>query len=118
MSHFITYHERWKEFGRRHPEQFTEELTLDHISVFRIHRDSKPLLAGEGTVTGDFNRLEVSLDEPADEVVLSYNWLDGLRSDTDGVELYPYTFHEKKGRTIDLIGIRPGPHTDFTITFQ
>lgn len=128
VSHVVTYHERWKKYCRGQPDRFTEELVLDYISVFRIHRDTRPLLQGtgkgegmakvEGTVKSDFNRIEVTLDEPAEEVVLTYNWLDGLRTETEGVELFPYTYREDQGVVITLLGIRPGSHTNITITFR
>ena len=115
VSHIVTYHERWKKYCRGRPDRFSEALTLDNISVFRIRRASRPLVMGEGRVKSDFNRLEVRLDAPADEVVLTYNWVDGLRSETEGVEIFPYPYHEDG---ITLIGARPGPHTSFTITFR
>lgn len=114
VSHVVTYHERWKTYCRGRPKNCTEELTVDHISVFRIHRASQPLLAGQGEVTATFNRLEVALDQPADEVVLTYNWLDGLRSETEGVELFPYEHREG----ITLIGARPGERTAFSLGFR
>jgi hypothetical protein len=118
VSHVITYHERWKKYCRARPGFFTEAYTNDYISVFRLQRESRPLLEGKGSVHGSFNQLVVTLDEPAEEVVLTYNWLDGLSTNTEGVEVFPYTYREDEGVTIDLIGIRPGPHTAFTITFR
>ncbi|MGD9872904.1 MAG: hypothetical protein AB7T27_01415 [Kiritimatiellia bacterium] len=108
----LTYHEDWKKYLRARPELFEEVWVWDYVSMFKLKRDPKPLLSGKGSVTADFNRIAVHLDEPTEEVVLSYNWLDGLRT-KDPVEIYPHTVTNG----IKLIGVRTKGARNFLIRF-
>ena len=112
VSTVLTYHEDWKQYFRSRADQYQEVWTWEYVSMFTRKREARPLLAGEGSVTADFNRIRVHLDRPADEVILAYNWLDGLKAEPP-VEIYPHTVTNG----IQLIGARPGGAADFTIRF-
>jgi len=117
VTQVITYHDNWKDYFKSHPDFFREELSIPShdltITVFSVLRTPRPLLKGAGTARGRFNHIEVELDEPSDEVVLTYNWIEGLKA-SDGVELFRYDTDEEIG----LIGVRPGGARRFTIIYR
>ena len=54
------------------------------LSAFLVYEaDIRPsyLSGGEGTVTFDYDRVDVRLEHPADEVILKFRWVKGLVSD-------------------------------------
>lgn len=112
VSTVLTYHEDWKKYFRSREDQYEEVWTWEYVSMFTRRREARPLLTGQGTAEADFNRIRVRLTAPAEEVVLAYNWLDGLEAKAP-VEIYPYVVTNG----IQLIGVRPGGATDFTIRF-
>ncbi len=117
VTHLLTYKENWKTFLRAHPECFREELSIFsinlEIAVFTVLRDPAVFLEGGGTARADFNRIELTFDDPSREAAIAYNWVEGLRADR-GVELFPYRFEEG----ITLIGARPHGAPSCTVTFR
>lgn len=108
----LTYHEGWIKYFRERTNDFDEVWNWEYISMFKRKRDPQPLLKGQGTVKADFNRIAVHLNEPSEEVVLSYNWLDGLKA-RDPVEIYPHVVTNG----IRLIGVRPHGEVDIAISY-
>ena len=88
-------------------------LTTATRSSSRLSSRVNSLPWRTGTSSARFNRIEVALDEPCDEVVLTYNWIEGLQA-SDGVELFRYETDEDIG----LIGVRPGPAQRFEIAYR
>jgi hypothetical protein len=113
VSHLVTYHDNWKAHMRSLPDRFIERVTIGRTTIFeRIDRTAK-ILRGNGSVLATFNRIDVSLDNPKDLVVLAYNWLDGLECGAP-VEIEPFAYADG----ITLIGVRPNGQTDLTISYN
>jgi len=112
ITHIVTFHEDWKTVFRRDPDRYQETAIFGEKSIFRVLRSSSMLLKGEGSVTAELNRIQVTLPYPQEEVVLKYNWVEGLEAGP-GVELFPYPVDP----TVDLIAIRPGTHTEVTLRY-
>jgi len=117
VTHVVTYHENWKRFFREHPALFREEWSVPshHLTItfYTVLRTPRPLFEGRGRATARFNRIDVKLDHPADEVVLPYNWIEGLEG-VDGVDLYPRQVDPE----ITLIGCRPRGRQSFSVVYR
>lgn len=115
VTHVLTYHDEWKDAFRRHPDQFEEVQAVDwdRVAVFRVRREPSLFLKGRGEVKAGFNRLAVQLAEPADEIVLRYNWSDRLTVPAP-VELRPWD----AGDGIRLIAARPNGVASFDIEYR
>lgn len=117
VTHIMTYHDRWRDYFNSHPDYFREEESVaSHhltITMFSVLRDSRPILKGSGKVSAKFNCIDVELDEPCAEVILTYNWIEGMKS-PDGVEIFRHDADEE----ISLVGVRPGGKRRFRITYR
>lgn len=117
VTHIVTYHERWKKSFRAHPEQYEEKAVFEgrnvDMSIFRVQRASSRMHKGTGRVTAGFNVLDVQLDTAQDDVVLKYNWIDGM-SVPEPVELYRFP----AGHGVELIGIRPHGRQKFQLRYR
>lgn len=109
----VTRQANWKAYFRRSPELYAELQPQGDITVFRPRRASSLFLKGQGTVTADFNRLEVAVANAAEEVVLKYAWADQLEV-APPAELFP--FEVADGHS--LLGVRPHGKDRFTIRFR
>ena len=113
VTHVVTYRAEWKAFFRGEPSVFAEIETypgLHDATLFAVRRTPRPLLGAAGRARAGFNRIDVELDAPADEVILPYNWVEGLSADAP-VAIGPHAFFEQ----ITLIRARPNGAARFTI---
>lgn len=113
VTHIMTIHDHHKNYLRSHPEWYEEVVTHERKCIFRVKREPNSFLSGSGEVEADIDRLNVTLDSPQPEVVLKYNWAEGLTSDP-GVELFPHSVDEN----IVFIGVRPGERSSFSIRYN
>ena len=114
VGYVVTYHDHWKNWLRNHQDQYDEvrsfmQTTLE-LTVFRVKRDYSFFLKGNGSVESSPNSINVTGSE--DEIVLKYNWSDGLDADK-GVELFPYD----AGDGVTLIGARTNGTKNFSIRY-
>jgi hypothetical protein len=109
-----THHRSWIKKLQKQPDLyeavpgFTKEE--EGFVVFKVKRPSSLFLKGSGTVTADFNKLSVELDDPQGECVIKYNWSEDLAAQPPA-KLFPFD----AGNGIKLIGIRPGGTTQVKI---
>jgi hypothetical protein len=117
VTHVLTYQDKWNRYLDSHPDVFRKEKDVPShdltIALYTVRRPFRALVKGTGRVSARFNRIDVVLDETDGDVVLPYNWIDGLRA-PDGVEIFPYEADEE----ITLIGVRPGGTRNFSITYR
>ena len=112
VTHLVTYHERWKATFRSRPDLFEESAQFGDKTVFAVRRAPAMFLSGAGTVDAGFNRIRVTVSDPAGEAVVKYNWVDGMKTDPPA-ELFPY----RAGEDITLVGIRPNGVAAVTVRF-
>lgn len=113
VSHLVTYHDNWKSHMRSLPDLFEERATFGRATIFERRNPTRKILRGNGIVSATFNRIDVSLDEPEELIVLAYNWLDGLKSEAP-VEIEPFAYADG----ITLIGVRPKGQNQFSISYN
>ena len=117
ITHMVTYHDKWRDYFASHPDYFEEQLRFPShhltVTVHALKRDATPLVKGKGRVKARFNHIAVDLDDPQDEIVVPYNWMEHLTS-PEGVELFPYEADPE----ITLIGARPNGKTSFEIVYR
>jgi hypothetical protein len=94
-------------------DQYRQKASFRDMSMFEVLRAPTMFIKGRGTVRATFNMLEVELAEPFEEVVLCYNWIDGMRAPAP-VELFPFD----AGRGVTLLGVRPRGQTRFRLTYR
>ena len=113
VSHIVTYHGKWKKYFDDQPDRYTERVELGPVSIYERRAPVGMIHGGGGRVTAGFDRLDVELDDPSTEVMLAYNWLDGLEVDPP-VEIRPREFVNG----IALIGVQPNGRQSFAIRFR
>jgi len=112
----VTYHESYKDFFLSNPDDYELVETFAHgdpCYIFRVKREPSAFLKGAGEVKASFNKITVKPENPAEEIVIKYNWDDGL-SVKKPARIYPV---EMKGG-IKLIGIDPAGMNEVTIRFR
>ena len=114
VGYIITYHDHWKNWLRKHQDQYEEvksfmQVTLE-LTVFKVKRNYSFFLKGAGRVESSPNSLYVT--GSGDEIVLKYNWSDGLDT-AKGVVLFPYD----AGDGVTFIGARPNGMKSFRIRY-
>jgi hypothetical protein len=82
------------------------------VHLFQVRRAPSFLLEGEGHVTARCNRIDVTLSEPRDTVVLKYHWSDGFSAD-EVVDLFSVECDEG----ILFIGVKTNGRTEFTLSY-
>ncbi len=106
VTHVITRHDNFREFFARHPDVLESVQTYyfrgSELSAYRLRRD-RPLLPAAGRVRADVNHLTVEFDGPPEDVILPYNWRNGLVCLTEGAEIEPHPYDEN----IRLIAVHP-----------
>ncbi len=113
VTHILTYHEHWKEYFRNNVDSYEELITLHDKTIFKVRRSSSLFLKGNGKIQANFNDLDIYLNSPETEVVLKYNWVQGLKA-SDGVEIFPYD----AGDGVCLIGVLSHENRSFQIFFN
>ena len=113
VTHVIAWDEPWKDVFRVYPDHYEEIITFDGKTIFKVNRSSCLFLKGEGEVKADFNLIQVHTDNASDDIVIKYNWLEGLKAPAP-VEIYPFD----AGYGIKFIGIHPHGQEDITIRYK
>jgi len=113
VTHIVTFHDKWKKTFRENADHYREMDSFRDITVFKVLRDSSMMRGGSGRVKASFNVLDVSLDGKCEDIVLRYNWVDGM-SASEPVEIYP--FNAKHG--VQLIGVRPNGVQRFQLRYR
>ncbi len=108
----ITRHPDWIAYFSDQKDRYAFVKTIGDKSIFTVKRESSRFELGKGTVQAHFNELRVKLLEPAEEVVLRYQWVDGFTAD-GGVTLSP----EKIGPGVTLIRVATHGQQEFVIRF-
>lgn len=116
VSIVFTYHERWKRFFENHPELFVPvaEWGRDgNRKTYRVVRECNGRVwRGRGGARAHFNRIDFTVEPGQDELVLGYNWDNGLKVDSP-VEIFP--FETEEGPV--LVGVRLHGQTVARIKF-
>ena len=86
---------------------------MDGKTLFKVRQTSSLFLEGEGSLDATFNRIHVRLSQDFDQVVIRYNWTEGLKSSAP-VEIFPFDM----GDGVQFIGIRPKRVKDFELKFK
>ncbi len=106
VTHIVTIHNRYREQFDRHPEVFQPAWVFDpegaNITAYRVLRPA-PMLPSAGRVRAAINRIVVEFDEEPEDVILPYDWRNGLFSRTPGAEIGPHAYDNN----IRLIAVRP-----------
>ena len=117
ITHIVSYHPKWHDYFMSYPDRFEEQFAVpahDYvIRVYAVKRTPATLVQGRGQARARFNRIDVTLADDAKEVILSYNWMDGLRV-TPPVEIFPCPLTEG----VTLIGARPNGQREFQVTYR
>ena len=116
VGYILTIHSHWKQHLRRFPTHYEEITTFrqnrNHITIFRVKRPSSFFLKGRGKISTGPNAIFVKTSDTDEEMVIRYNWHDGLRAEP-GVELFPVEVDEG----VQFIGIRPRGVSEFKIQY-
>lgn len=83
------------------------------VTAFRVRRTPSMFQVGSGQVRAHFNRIDVTLDQPQDEVVVKYAHVPGMTV-TPPAELYAYALETN----FALVGLRPHGLTDMQVRFR
>jgi hypothetical protein len=116
VTHVATYRPNWLHFFRSRPDEYEEVLTFGtktKKTIFRVNREPSMFLVGDGSVRAEVNRIRVEPAHPDADLVIKYNWAEGLTTDP-GVEIYPH----EAGPGVRLIGVRPHGRTSVTIAYN
>ncbi len=117
VTHVITRHDDYREFFALYPEIFEPARTFScqgrELTAYRLLRDH-PLLPAAGRVRAEINRLVIEFDGEPQDVILPYNWRDGLVCRTPGAAIEPYRYD----KYIRLIAVRPGGERRVTIGYR
>lgn len=97
ITHVITSHDSFRAYFASRPErfQFATQFTFRgaELSAYRVIRDF-PLLGRKVKVDAELNRIDITFPENIREVLLSYNWREGLVCETRGAEISPFDYDE------------------------
>ncbi|MCC5848626.1 MAG: hypothetical protein JJU29_11065 [Verrucomicrobia bacterium] len=121
ITHWTTTHPAAMEFFSAHPDEFERidafELLGRDIELHRL-RNPGPVsrfLEGGGRVEAAENRLQVWPDDPdAEQVVLRYNWREGLYTQTPGATIQPHDVDEN----LRFIAVQPGGNEKVDIRYR
>jgi len=116
VGFILTYHDSWKKFFRKYPGEYEEIKSFGEKkkrTVFKVKRTANQFLKGTGSVKADINELHVKVDNPFEEAVLRYNWVEGLSADAP-VEVKPI----EVDKNIRFIVVNPHGKTNFRILYR
>jgi hypothetical protein len=109
----VTCHDGWKEFLGGQPDQYEIVRLFGDKSVFRVKRMMDQFLKGKGGVKARINELVVAVDNPLEDVVLKYNWVDGLFVEAPS-EIRPF----EAGKDTRLIAVSPHGKKTIRVKFR
>jgi hypothetical protein len=113
ITNVIVWDDPWKALYRKYPEQFEEAVVIADKVVFKVKRNANIFFKGKGEVTANFNSIKVTVDNPSEECVIKYNWINGLYA-TPPSEIYPFD----AGYGIKFIGIKPNGKKNIQIQWR
>jgi hypothetical protein len=106
VTHIITSSRSWKERFGESPEWYKPVLRFgkDPEKIVYQVQIKKPSLfySGTGKVHSDINRLIVELEKDFEEVVLKYNWVEGLDA-KEPAEIRPFDLEDG----LQFIAVKP-----------
>lgn len=106
VSHISSFHGYWQRRLEDHPETFMLVHQFGRQArpkkVYRVSQPLSQCLLGAARVVPDLNRLTVYPEDPNAELVIKYNWADGLRCAAPA-EIQPFPVDDN----ITLIRIWP-----------
>ena len=114
VTTIVTYHEVWKRAFRKHPQQYTEEVSFGKKTIFSVNRLSDMFLQGKGALHAGINSIAINLEVPEESVVIKYNWVEGLSATPDGVLVEPYD----TGTSVQLIKVLPNGARQITLSYD
>jgi hypothetical protein len=116
VTHVIAWHRKWMEALENAPDRYERSRSFGEDPekvVYRVIRDGSSLFyQGSGRVSAGVNRIDVSLDHDQGEVVLRYNWVEGLRAEPPAE-----IFARDVGDGIRFIGLRPGGRREIALRY-
>ncbi|MDD4870161.1 MAG: hypothetical protein PHR77_06340 [Kiritimatiellae bacterium] len=116
VGYILTYHDTWKKFFRKYPVEYEEIKSFGEKkkrTVFKVKRTPNQFLKGSGSVRAGINELHVKVDNPFEEAVLRYNWVDGLSADAP-VEIKPV----EVDKDIRFIVVNPHGKAEFKVLYR
>lgn len=113
VTHIITQEEKWENLFHAMPEQYKKETTISGKTIFSVNREPTMFLKGSGEIEKDFNQIKILAENEQEEIVIKYNWQDGLEA-RKPAEIFPFD----TGTSIKLIGIRPNGEKDIVIRYK
>ncbi|HKJ65440.1 MAG TPA: hypothetical protein VJ969_08560 [Desulfopila sp.] len=114
VTHVITYHEDWKRVFRRHNDHYVEEVSFRQKTIFRVLRDSNMFLQGSGQLSVSLNSIIIEPAEADEEVVIKYNWAEGLEASPATAHIEPYD----TGTSVKLIRIDPNGASRISLSYS
>lgn len=113
VTHIITQEENWEKLFQAMPEKYKREMTISGKTIFSVNRDSNMFLKGCGEIERDFNLIKIHTENGQEEIVIKYNWQEGLEAKKPA-EIFPFD----TGTKITLTGIRPNGEKDIIIRYK
>jgi hypothetical protein len=112
VTHLVTYQSEWNEFLGSRPDLYEAGPTFGDKTVYAVRRAPSMFLKGAGTAAADFNRIRLTLSDPAAEAVVKYAWADGLKADPPA-EAFAFA----ADADVTLVGIRPNGAASVTVRY-
>jgi len=113
VSYVVTSREQWKDFFAQHREQYQEVKSfagLERKNVFKVNRKPDQFIKGSGSVKASIDELVVRLDNPMEEAVLRYNWVEGMHAQLPA-EIHPFLVD----KDVRFIAVNPHGKSMFVI---
>lgn len=108
----VTYHDNWKEYFHNNPDLFVPAIKFGNSEIFTVNIKPSLFLKGSGKTMATFNKINVELNDDEEDVILKYNWADGLKTD-DPVVIEPYPVDD----LITLISVKTSGRRSFSIRY-
>ena len=117
VSHITTFRKYWQRRLESHPDTFELVYQFGRMrrpkKVYRVKQDLSPFLQGAGRVRAALNELVVFPEDPQGDLVIKYNWVEGLHCDPPA-RISPYAVDER----IRLIRVCPNGLREVRIWFD
>lgn len=113
ITHIVAQDEEWKNTFSLYPDQYKKQTAIDNKIVFSVNRNSTMFLKGSGTLNADFNLIKVSPNNHPEDIVIKYNWHEGLLA-LNASQIFPFD----AGYGIKFIGIKPQGKKEIVIRYK